>query len=139
MEDQLQLWTAIYARYQVFDRSGRLSFGINFGLCRRSNLDTDPRPLTLDVTNSALDVPYGLANKLLILHKYDEESSEWIEEDIHVGSLGLPETKNERYLTVSPPVERAGHWMKAFATYHYEIDANSKLAAYFEVGNKYEI
>jgi len=35
--------------------------------CRRSPNDTTPRPLVFDAARSALDVPYALKHKLLVL------------------------------------------------------------------------
>ncbi|KAK4981062.1 hypothetical protein LTR66_005021 [Elasticomyces elasticus] len=124
-------------RYHLFDRSGRLPFSIVFGLCRRSPADTDPRPLILDTTRSALDVPYALAHKLLTLHEHSLEDKQGIEVDLN--RLTKTEGDEGRYAILPSPVNRKESKFEAFTIYQYHVDANSELALMLEPGKKYTI
>jgi hypothetical protein len=134
--DELQLYTLIHHRYQIFDRSGKLPFSMVFGLCRRSSKDTDPRPLVLDTRESVLDVPYALANGLLVL---DVKNPELKEETTHaIKQLRAGESSNT-YLTLPSPVSRKPRWTTALGEYHYEIHPTSQLASILGPGATYEL
>ena len=80
--EQLQIHVQLQSRNRVFDHSGHLPFSIVFGLCRGSSTDTDLRPLVLDITRSAFDVPYGLVHKLLTLQEHAPEGDRKVEVDL---------------------------------------------------------
>ncbi|KAM5377857.1 hypothetical protein ACJZ2D_004761 [Fusarium nematophilum] len=135
--DELKIHTVISSRYQVFDRSGNLPFSIVFGLCRRSSEDTDPRSLRLSTSNSILDVPYALSNKLLTLRVHDTESKR--DTEVDVGQLSQTDSKDESYLTLPSPVGRTENWKNALSVYQYYVDPKSELASLLEPGKKYTI
>lgn len=132
----LRIHTKIQSHYLVFDASGQLPFSIAFGLCRRSPVDTDPRPLLLDIAGSVLDVPYALANGLLTLHEQDSVK-QWVEVDL--SGLDQVVANEEECLSLSSPVNRTAHWRDAFASHQSYVDVNSQLASVLQPGKKYMI
>lgn len=136
--NELRIHTQIHSRYQVFDPSGQLPFTIVFGLCRRSPVDTDPRPVLLEVAGSVLDVPYALAHGLLTLREQDpEDAKQWVEVDL--SRLNTVAAKEAECLSLPSPVNRTEHWRDAFTVYQYYIDVNDELASILESGKKYII
>ncbi|KAH0365329.1 hypothetical protein KCU65_g6128, partial [Aureobasidium melanogenum] len=134
--DDLQLYTLIHHRYQVYDHSGQLPFSVVFGLCRRSPEDTDPRPMVLDTRESVLDVPYALANGLLVLDVKDPdlkaETANAIEELRSEKGLNT-------YLSLPSPVNIKQRWTIALVEYRYEITQSSQLASIFKPETTYEL
>ncbi|KAI5924344.1 hypothetical protein F4810DRAFT_138839 [Camillea tinctor] len=136
--EQLPVHTAIHGRYQVLDISGQLPFSVIFGLCRRSSADRDTRPIVLRTANSALDVPYAIAHRLLTLH--EERRGGVPETQVHISSNPESLTREDgEYLTLSSPVNRTEHWREAMTIYQYRIDPNSELASMLQPGRKYTI
>jgi hypothetical protein len=129
--DLLPIQVLLNSQYQVFDLEGQLSFDVVFGLCRRSPQDTDTRPLTLNTRESALDVPYALANDLLELLVDGERLEAKLDPTI-------PESEDV-YLTLPSPIGRDGSWKTGIVTHHYHIKTDSEIARLFEAGRKYEI
>ncbi|KAI1364827.1 hypothetical protein F5Y08DRAFT_339313 [Xylaria arbuscula] len=72
----VRIQTIIHNRYLVFDASGQLPFSIVYGLCRRAKEDVDARSIVLRTADSALDVPYAIAQGLLSLKEKYEGSGE---------------------------------------------------------------
>lgn len=134
--DDLQLYSLIHHRYQVFDYSGQLPFSVVFGLCRRSRNDTDPRSMILNTKESVLDVPYALAHGLLVLDVEDPDLKE--ETANAIAKLRLNKVSNT-YITLPSPVNRIQHWTTALIEYRYEIDRSSELASILKPGTTYEI
>lgn len=116
--DEVQLYTIIHHQFQVNDHSGQLSFSVVFGLCRRSSEDTDPRPMILDTRESVLDVPYALANGLLVLDVRDSI----LEEET---TQALKQLRSEKglntCLSLPSPINREQRWTTALLEYRYEI------------------
>ncbi|KAI4132192.1 MAG: hypothetical protein LQ338_000858 [Usnochroma carphineum] len=136
--NELRIHTQIHSRYQVFDASGQLPFGIVFGLCRRSPADTDSRPLLLENAGSVLDVPYALAHGLLTLDEQDpKDAKRWV--DVDLSGLNKVAAKDAGCLSLPSPVNRTEHWRDAFTVYQYHVNANSELASILEPGKKYII
>lgn len=134
---QLQIHARIPSRYKVLDRSEQLPFSIVFGLCRDSSADIDPRPLVLDTTRSALDVPYALAHKLLTLHEYVSRDKQDVEVDLsRLTKIG---GDNATHVVLPSPVGRKENEFKAFTTYMYHVDTSSELASILEPSKKYTI
>jgi hypothetical protein len=129
--DVLPIHVLLNSQYQVFDLEGQLSFDIVFGLCRRSPQDTDSRPLIFNTRESALDVPYALANGLLELLVDGERLEAKLESAVA--------ESEDVYLTLPSPIGRDGSWKTGIVIYHYRIKADSKLAGLFEAGRNYEI
>jgi hypothetical protein len=129
--DVLPIHVLLNSQYQVFDLEGQLSFDIVFGLCRRSPQDTDSRPLIFNTRESALDVPYALANGLLELLVDGERLEAKLESAVA--------ESEDVYLTLPSPIGRDGSWKTRIVIYHYRIKADSKLAGLFEAGRHYEI
>jgi hypothetical protein len=130
--DVLPIHVLLNSQYLVFDLEGQLSFDVVFGLCRRSPRDTDTRSLIFSTRESALDVPYALANDLLEL-LVDGERLE-----AKLVSTAVPESE-DIYLTLPSPIGRVGSWKTGIVTYHFRIKADSELAGLFEAGRNYEI
>jgi hypothetical protein len=126
--EELKVQTAIQSRYHVFDTSGKLTFSIVFGLCRRSPADQDARPLLLDTKKSALDVPYALEKGMLTIHP-----------QVNLTGLEDDEHDNGRYLTLPSPIGRTESKLDAFTVYRYRIDPKSKLASRLEPDKEYTI
>ncbi|KAL8856961.1 MAG: hypothetical protein Q9178_006456 [Gyalolechia marmorata] len=136
--NELRIHTQIHSRYQVFDASGQLPFSLVFGLCRRSPDDTDPRPLSLEIAGSILDIPHALKYGLLTLHQQDsEDAKQWIEVDL--SQLNRVAAKGTECLSLPSPVNRTEHWRDAFTVYQCPIDVNGELASILEPGKRYSI
>ncbi|KAL8916514.1 MAG: hypothetical protein Q9172_006276 [Xanthocarpia lactea] len=134
--NELRIHTQIHSRYQVFDASGQLPFSIVFGLGRRSPADTDPRPLSLEIAGSILDVPYALKHGLLTLHQQDsEDAKQWAEVDL--SQLNKVAAKGTECLSLPSPINRTEHWRDAFTVYQCPIDVKGELASILEPGHKY--
>ncbi|GIZ47563.1 hypothetical protein CKM354_001065100 [Cercospora kikuchii] len=134
---ELKIHTAIHSRYQVFDLSGTLLSSIVFGLCRRSTADTDPRSLIIDIAESALDVPYALANGLLTLHETGGDgASDGVVDKSRLAHL---RSEGDSQIALSSPVGRTQHWRDAFTVFQYLVDPASDLGALFKAGRKYTI
>ncbi|KAI4143607.1 MAG: hypothetical protein L6R39_004507 [Caloplaca ligustica] len=136
--DELRIHAQVHSRYQVLDASGRLPFSIDFGLCRRSPADTDPRPVLFDIARSVLDVPYALAHGLLTLHEQDpEDAKQWVEVDLN--RLHRVAAKENEWLSLASPLNRTEHWRNAFRVYQCHVDVNDEVASILEPGKKYII
>lgn len=134
--DELKIHTLIQARYRIFDSSGKLPFTIDFALCRHSPQDTDPRALVLDISGSVLDVPYALANGLLISHGINtlQRDKQKLKQSDFGNKVG-----EKRYITLSSLVDRTEHYKKCFTEFEYHVDADSELALLLEPGKAYSI
>lgn len=122
---ELPIRIRLQSRYRVFDQSGRLPFSIVFGLCRAAPIDRDPRPILISTKNSALDVPYALAHKLLTLHELDSETKQETEVDLsHLRS----DEDNTCYVVLSSPVRRTRPTRESYVMYHYTISVDSDLS-----------
>jgi len=134
---ELKVHVLIQARYRIFDASGKHPFTIDIGLCRRSPDDTDPRSLIIDISGSALDVPYALANELLISHGINtlQRDRERLE---HMNLCSAVEEGN-RYITLPSPVGRTKHYKDSFTIFEYPVDKGSELASLFLPGKEYRI
>jgi hypothetical protein len=130
--DVLPIHVLLNSQYQVFDLEGQLPFDIVFGLCRRSPQDTDTRPLIFNTRESALDVPYALANDLLELLADGEKL------EVKLDYTTTPE-KEDIYLTLPSPIGRNGSWKTGIVTHHYRIKTDSEIAGLFEAGRNYGI
>ncbi|KAK7062282.1 hypothetical protein R3P38DRAFT_2758552 [Favolaschia claudopus] len=138
MATPLAIQTQIHSRYEVFDSSGRLPFSIVFGLCRRSSVDTDPRPLVLDIAGSALDVPFALANGLLMIHERDpSDIRRFI--DVDLSRLEDVPAHDAHYLSLPSPINRTRHWRESFVEYLFPIEADSPLASILKPGKRYTV
>ena len=137
MEDELAIHTKICSHYQVFDASGQLPFSIVFGLCRRSKADTNPQNLVLDVSGSALDVPYALTHGLLTIHEEGSGDTEMAE--VNLGHLEKVKAKESEFVYLPSPVDRKEHYLDSFTIYHAQIDAGSELAKMLKPGKRYVI
>ena len=132
----LPIFAHINSLYQVFDATGQLPFSVVFGLCRRR--DTDSRSLLLETAGSVLDVPYALANDLLILHEqHPDHFTQWIEVDL--GSLSDVTEKNAECICLPSPVGRTQRWRDALTVYRCHIGAHGPLASILLPGKKYRI
>ena len=130
---RLRIHTHINSRYQVFDASGQLPFSIVFGLCRRSRVDTNPRPLLLEIAGSVLDVPYALAHGLLTLYQQDhDDTKQWVEVDL--SRLKEVAVKEAKCLSLPSPVNRVENWRDAFTVYQCHFDVSGELASMLEPG-----
>lgn len=135
---ELPIHTQINSRYQILDASGQLPFSIVFGLCRRSSVDTDPRPLLLDIAGSALDIPYALTHGLLTLHEKDsQDAKQWVEVDL--SRIKKVAAKEEEWLSLPSPVNRTEHWRDAFTAYQGHVDVNIELISIMTPKKKYVI
>ena len=136
--NELRIHTQIHSRYQVYDASGELPFSIIFGLCRRSPADTDPRPVTLEIAGSVLDLPYALTHGLLTLHEHDpQDAKQWVEVDLR--RLNDNVAKEAGCLSLASPVNRTEYWRDAFTVYQSHVDVKDDLASILEPGKKYVI
>ncbi|PPJ57331.1 hypothetical protein CBER1_07927 [Cercospora berteroae] len=133
----LKIHIAIHSRYQVFDLSGTLPFSIVFGLCRRSTADTDPRTLIIDIAESALDVPYALANGLLTLHESGGDGGR--DGVVDKSRLTHLRSGGNSQITLSSPVGRTQQWRDAFTVFQYSVDPASELGTVFKAGHRYTI
>lgn len=133
--DDLQLYTLIHHRYQVYDHSGQLPYSVVFGLCRRSSEDTDPRPLVLNIKESVKDVPYALTDQLLVLNVKDPD----LKETTHAIEQLRPVEGSNTYLSLPSPVNRKRRWTTALVEHRYEIVPSSQLTSIFEPGVTYEL
>jgi len=129
--DLLPIEVLLNSQYQVFDLEGQLAFDVVLGLCRRSPQDTDTRPIILNTRESALDVPYALANDLLELLIDGERLEAKLDPTI-------PKSEDV-YLTLPSPIGRDGSWKTGIVTHHYRIETDSEIARLFEAGRTYEI
>ena len=130
--------TELTSLHRVLDFSGRLSFAIVFGLCRRSKQDTDPRSLVLDVAGSILDVPYALAHGLLTIHERDpQDKRNWI--DVDISRLKHANKRESEYLCLASPANRTGNYRASMTAYQYQLRADSELASIMEPGRRYTI
>lgn len=134
---EMKIHTAIHSRYQVFDLSGTLPFSIVFGLCRRSAADTDPRTSIIDTAESALDVPYALANGLLTLH--ESGGDKCLDSVVDKRRLAHLRSGGNSQITLISPVGRTQHWRTSFTVFQYSVDPASELGTVFEAGHKYTI
>lgn len=135
---ELRIHTQINSRHQILDASGQLPFSIVFGLCRRSSVDTDPRPLLFDIAGSALDVPYALTHGLLTLHEQDpQDAKQWIEVDL--SRLNKVAAKQAEWLSLPSPVNRTEHWRDAFTVYQGHVDVKVELASILKPEKNYII
>ncbi|KEQ69118.1 hypothetical protein M436DRAFT_56729 [Aureobasidium namibiae CBS 147.97] len=132
---ELKVHVLIQARYRIFDATGEHPFTIDIGLCRRSPDDTDPRSLIIDVSGSALDVPYALANELLISHGVNtlQRDKERLK---HMNLCSAVEEGN-RYITLPSPVGRTRHYKDCFTVFEHPVDKGSELASLFLPGKEY--
>lgn len=133
--NELKIHVLIQARYRIFDASGKFPFTIDFGLCRHSADDTDPRSLVLDITGSALDVPYAIANKLLISHGINTLQRD--RERLKHMSVGVPVGEGKRYITLPSPIGRTKHYRDCFTVLEYPVDKGGELASLFVPGKEY--
>lgn len=135
---ELRIHTQINSRYQLLDASGQLPFSAVFGLCRRSPVDTDPRPLLLDIAGSALDIPYALTHGLLTLHENDpQDAKQWVEVDL--SRLKKVAAKEAEWLSLPSPINRKEHWRDSFTAYQGHVDVNIELVSILEPEKKYII
>ena len=137
MTVDLKIFTQINSRYQVFDKSGKLSFSVLFGLCRKSSSDNDSRPLHFDVAGSALDTPYAVTHGLLTLHEYNAKDEDWYEVDVN--QLGKIASKATEHLSLSSPIGRTQSWRDALTVYQSHLDVKSELAAILLPGKQYRL
>jgi hypothetical protein len=135
--DELRVHVLMQARDRIFDASGKHPFTIDFGLCRRSPDDTDPRSLIIDISGSALDVPYAIANKLLISHGLNTLQRD--KERLKHINLDTPIEKGDRYITLPSPVDRTKHYKDCFTMLEYSVEGGSELASLFLPGREYRI
>jgi hypothetical protein len=136
--DELKIHVLMQARDRVFDASGNLPFTIDFGLCRRTPDDTDPRSLLIDIAGSALDVPYALANKLLVSQgirtpPLDKKKLKHLRANTPVVEEG------KRYITLPSPVGRTKHYKDSFTMLEYRVDKDSEVASLFRSGKEFRI
>lgn len=135
--DELKIHVLMQARDRIFDASGKHPFTIDFGLCRHSPHDVDPRSLVIDVAGSALDVPYAIANKLLISHGLNTLQRD--KERLKHINLDMPIGKKNRYITLPSPVGRIKHYKDCFTIFEYRVDRGSGLASLILPGREYRI
>lgn len=135
--NELKIHVLIQARYRIFDASGKYPFTIDFGLCRHSPDDIDPRSLIFDISDSALDVPYAIANKLLISHGINTLQRD--KERLKHLNLRTRVEEDKRYITLPSPVGRTKHYKDCFTIFEYPIEAGSELASLFSPGCEYRI
>ncbi|KAF2208642.1 hypothetical protein CERZMDRAFT_48858, partial [Cercospora zeae-maydis SCOH1-5] len=133
----LKIHTTIRGQYQVFDSSGALPFGIVFGLCRHSATDTDHRALIINTAESALDVPYALANGLLTLRETGADDG--LDTLVDKSRLAHPRSGGDSQITLTSPVSRTEHWRKSFTVFKYRVDPASELESVFKAEHKYTI
>ncbi|THY46827.1 hypothetical protein D6C99_05976 [Aureobasidium pullulans] len=134
--DALMIHTLIQSRYPIFDACGELPFSMIFGLCRNSSDDTDPRALMFDISGSALDVPYALANKLLKSHGINTlRSDKQRSKDANISTS----PSATRFVTLPSPMGRTKHYKECFTIFEYRIDADSELASLLQPGKEYSI
>jgi hypothetical protein len=117
--EELKIHILMQARDRIFDASGKHPFTIDFGLCRRSPDDTDPRSLIIDIAGSALDVPYAIANKLLISHGLNTLQRD--KERLKHINLDTPVEEGNRYITLPSPVGRTKHYKDCFTMFEYPV------------------
>jgi hypothetical protein len=135
--DELKIHVLMQARDRIFDASGKLPFTIDFGLCRRTPDDTDPRSLLIDIAGSALDVPYALANKLLVSQgirtpPLDKKRLKHMDPNTSMA-------EGERYITLPSPVGRTKHYKDSFTMLEYRVDKDSEVASLFRTGKEFRI
>ncbi|THX32312.1 hypothetical protein D6D12_02278 [Aureobasidium pullulans] len=134
--DALMIHTLIQSRYSIFDACGELPFSIIFGLCRNSTDDIDPRALVVDISGSALDVPYALANELLKSHGINTlRSDKQRLKDANISTS----PSGTRFVTLPSPMGRTKHYKECFTIFEYRIDVDSELASLLQPGKKYSI
>ncbi|TIA39769.1 hypothetical protein D6C78_03054 [Aureobasidium pullulans] len=134
--DALMIHTLIQSRYSIFDACGELPFSIIFGLCRNSTDDIDPRALVVDISGSALDVPYALANELLKSHGINTLRSD--KQRLKDANISTSPSRT-RFITLPSPVGRTKHYKECFTIFEYRIDADSELASLLQPGKEYSI
>jgi hypothetical protein len=135
--DELKIHVLMQARDRIFDASGQHPFTIDFGLCRRSPHDTNPRSLVIDIAGSALDVPYAIANKLLISHGLNTLQRD--KERLKHFNLDTPVEEGRRYITLPSPVGRTEHYKDCFTVFEYSAKKGTELASLFLPGREYRI
>lgn len=135
--NELKIHVLIQARYQIFDVSGRHPFTIDIGLCRHSPDDPDPRSLIIDVSGSVLDIPYAIANGLLISHGINTLQGD--KERLKHINLDTPIEEGKRYITLPSPVGRTKHYKDCFTIFEYPVEKGSALASLFLPGNEHRI
>jgi hypothetical protein len=135
--DELKIHVLMQARDRVFDASGKLSFTIDFGLCRRTPDDTDPRSLLIDIAGSALDVPYALANKLLVSQGI--KTPQLDKKRLKQMNLNTSIEERKRYITLPSPVGRTKHYKDSFTMLEYRVDQDSEVASLFRSGTEFRI
>jgi hypothetical protein len=135
--DELKIHVLMQARDRIFDASGNLPFTIDFGLCRRTPDDTDPRSLLIDIAGSALDVPYALANKLLVSQGIRTPPLD--KKRLKHLKLNAPVEEGKRYITLPSPVGRTKHYKDSFTMLEYRVDKDSEVASLFRCGKEFRI
>lgn len=129
------LKACVNCRYPVFDRSGNAAFSVVFGL-RREDAHTNPEPLVLSTPESMLDVPYALANGLLILHEYDEHTDR--STPVDVNQLSRAVSHQQGYVALpSSASEVSGR--RGWTVYEYVVEPTSDLGSLFKAETQYEI
>jgi hypothetical protein len=135
--DELKIHVLMQARDRVFDASGKLPFTIDFGLCRRTPDDTDPRSLLIDIAGSALDVPYALANKLLVSQGI--KTPQLDKKQLKRMDPNTSMSEGERYITLPSPVGRTKHYKDSFIMLEYRVDKDSEVASLFRTSKEFRI
>lgn len=143
MTNELQIRTHINSSYNDFDLSGQLPFAIVFGLRRRrSQNDTEARPLLLKTGGSVLDVPYALTHGLLNLYERDHaRAKDLIKVDLssfeEVPAKGLDE---EDCISLSPATDTTKiSKLDAYTVYKCRINVDDEWISVFKPGKKYTI
>lgn len=135
--DELKIHVLMQARDRIFDASGKLPFTIDFGLCRRTPDDTDPRSLLIDIAGSALDVPYALANKLLVSQGIKTPPLD--KKKLKHMNPNTSMSERERYITLPSPVGRTKHYKDSFTMLEYRVDKDSEVASIFRTSKEFRI
>ncbi|KAL1794236.1 hypothetical protein ACET3X_007657 [Alternaria dauci] len=126
------------SRYNVFDASGKLPFGVVYGLCRLQKSDTDSRPVLVETAGSVFDVPYALTHGLLTLYEeHPGEATKWIKVD--TSSMGEVDASKSCCISVPSPIHRTKNWRDDLTVYLCAIDLQGVLALVLKPGKRYRI